>query len=150
MINEKLIEIINDLKTKKISDIEITDILLLNNYNIDEIKENLKNYNDTHGYNNYNYIDKYEKIQGKKFFDNTQKPEEIKDKNVKEKPVKNNKIKEPKKEKKEPIKINVTGKPKKKVKIADFIGLLLIIMLVAFIVYVFLNYDVISKIKAFI
>ena len=152
MINEKLIEIINDLKNKKISDIEITDILLLNNYNIDEIKENLKHYNEIHGYNEYSYIDKYEKIQGKKFFDNTQRPEKMKEE---KEPVekKNVKIKEPKmikEKKKEIFKMTTSGKPKKKMKISDFIGLLLIVILAAFILYVFLNYDVISKIKAFI
>ncbi len=150
MINEKLIEIINDLKNKRLSDIEIIDILLLNNYNIEEIKENITHYNEIHGYNSLNYIDKYEKIQGKKFFDNNERLEETNEEpSVKKEVVKENKkeeIKEPVKEiKKEVLKVE---KVKKKMKIGDFIGLIAIVILLAFIIYVILNYDVIGKLKA--
>ncbi|MDD4049970.1 MAG: hypothetical protein PHX47_03095 [Candidatus ainarchaeum sp.] len=150
MINEKLIEIINDLKNKRLSDIEIIDILLLNNYNIEEIKENLTHYNEIHGYSSFNYIDKYEKIQGKKFFDNNERLEETKQETpTKKEVVKENKkeeIKEPVKEiKKEVLKVE---KAKKKMKIGDFIGLIAIVILLAFIIYVILNYDVIGKLKA--
>jgi hypothetical protein len=65
MIDEKLIEVINGLKNKRLSDTEITEILLENEYTIEDVKENLHHYNQTHGYLDKNYIKEYEKITGK-------------------------------------------------------------------------------------
>lgn len=147
MINERLIEHINELKNKRISDIEITDILLLNNYTAEEIKENLTHYNDIHGFVNENYIEKYEKIQGKKF-------SEVEIETTEKKNVINNtknydqKVKDIKQEKpvvkEEKTTINTTEK--KKISKGDLISIVAIIILLAFIIYVIISYDVINKI----
>ncbi len=63
MIDEKIIEIINNLKNKRLTDVEITDILLENNYKIDEIKENLHEYNRKHGLVDEDYLEEYYKLQ---------------------------------------------------------------------------------------
>lgn len=146
MINERLIEHINELKNKRISDVEITDILLLNNYTAEEIKENINHYNNTHGFSSNNYIEEYEKIQGKKF-------SEIEVKETEKKPVvtdsKNydQKVKEIKKE--EPLikneKISSVVSEKQKMSKGDLISIIAIIFLLAFIIYVIISYDVINK-----
>jgi hypothetical protein len=145
MINERLIEHINELKNKRISDVEITDILLLNNYTAEEIKENLNHYNNIHGFSSNNYIEEYEKIQGKKFSEVEDfKEKVVSDKKNYDQKVKDIKREEPavKVEKKEPL---VTSE-KKKMSKGDLISIVAIIVLLAFIIYVIISYDVINKI----
>ncbi len=147
MINERLIEHINELKNKRISDVEITDILLLNNYTAEEIKENLNHYNNIHGFSSNNYIEQYEKIQGKKFSEaevETFKKKIVSDKKNYDQKIKDIKREEPavKVEKKEPL---VTSE-KKKMSKGDLISIVAIIVLLAFIIYVIISYDVINKI----
>lgn len=63
MIDEKLIEIISNLKYKNLSDTEIIDVLLENNYTIKEINYNLDEYNKKHGLITKDYFKEYKEIQ---------------------------------------------------------------------------------------
>jgi hypothetical protein len=140
MIDDKLIEIINNLKNKRLSDIEITDILLQNNYVLDEIKENITHYNQTHGILEPNYVEKYEQIYGQKM-------------TYKKKPSNNAKVIDKnirtKKTKKETpiIKKEISLKPHRKIKISDLISLLAVLILLAFIVLMAIRYNLIDLIK---
>ena len=136
MIDDKLIEIINNLKNKRLSDIEITDILLQNNYVVDEIKENIKHYNQTHGILEPNYIEKYEQIYGEKMV-NEKKPvseDKIIDKKIK--------VKEQKKEETK-VKRETIPKEHKKINLSDVISLLAILILLAFIILMAIRYNLI-------
>jgi len=123
MIDEKLVDIINNLKNRRLSDVEITDILLQNNYAKDEIKENIDHYNKIHGILSTSYLEEYKKIQGFK----------KRDKDVKKKEVKKD-VKVPKEKViKSPKKINYS---------TIFLILGLIIIFVA--IYFLIEYEIIK------
>ncbi len=119
MIDEKLIEVINGLKNKRLSDTEITEVLLENDYTIQEIKSNLHHYNQTHGYIDKDYIKEYEQITGKHFVEN--KKEEKTDENKK---------------------ISKKGNLLKKIIMA-----IIIITMVILIIYVIITFNVVDIIK---
>lgn len=153
MVNSKLIEIINNLKNKRMSDVEIKDILLGYNYTEQEIDENIGYYNKTHGINTKSYLEKYyelnpelekeeekgnkEKAKKSKISKKSKRKEKHSSQENNKKEKENNK-QEKTKEKKE------REKTSKKNSIIIFIGIVIIIALLAVITYLLFKYNLIK------